>query len=411
MAKRRKYTVGEPPNTITILETKPGGPIQIRAWDSSMGRKGAYRKRSLAKQGIREWADAVQHANEQHEKLLRGDEEIRAGAGTLARIFSIYEAHRTPQKKAGSRREDRRCSAMWTRVLGAKKDPHRITRREWEEFARLRRSGAINSHGEPMPEDKRRPVRARPVENDLKWLRSVPAWAVSWQDEHGRYLLRENCCRGFPVPKEKNPRRPVADDARVEAIRKVAPRVSMVVSWSGKKQEVPSPLWAVFEVAVETGRRLGAIVALRWSDVLWDRGPHGSIHWRAASDKMGRESIAPVSASLRDTLNRMRREEPGVGEAPLFPSPKDRSRPVDIYLASKWLRQAEQLAELESMDGSLWHAYRRRWATVRKRLPAVDVAEAGGWAGPHTLQTVYQRADEETMYEVVEGGGVLRAVR
>jgi hypothetical protein len=38
------------------------------------------------------------------------------------------------------------------------------------------------------------------------------------------------------------------------------------------------------------------------------------------------------------------------------------------------------------------------------------VAAAGGWAGPHTLQTVYQQPDEETMYEVVVGGGHLREV-
>ena len=30
---------------------------------------------------------------------------------------------------------------------------------------------------------------------------------------------------------------------------------------------------------------------------------------------------------------------------------------------------------------------------------------------PHTLQTVYQRADEETMYEVVVGGGELREAK
>ena len=48
---------------------------------------------------------------------------------------------------------------------------------------------------------------------------------------------------------------------------------------------------------------------------------------------------------------------------------------------------------------------------IGRPLTAVGVAEAGGWAGPHTLQTVYQRADEETMYEVVVGGGELREAK
>jgi hypothetical protein len=42
------------------------------------------------------------------------------------------------------------------------------------------------------------------------------------------------------------------------------------------------------------------------------------------------------------------------------------------HLADKWLREAEGLAGLEPLRGSLWHAYRRKWATERKHLPDVD---------------------------------------
>lgn len=48
---------------------------------------------------------------------------------------------------------------------------------------------------------------------------------------------------------------------------------------------------------------------------------------------------------------------------------------------------------------------------MRKHLPAVDVATAGGWAGPETLQRAYQHADQETMYEVVTSGGELREAK
>ena len=71
----------------------------------------------------------------------------------------------------------------------------------------------------------------------------------------------------------------------------------------------------------------------------------------------------------------------------------------------------EKLAKLEPQKGSKWHAYRRKWATERKHLPDVDVAEAGGWKTLETLKTAYQQADAETMLLVVLEPRKLRDVR
>lgn len=122
--------------------------------------------------------------------------------------------------------------------------------------------------------------------------------------------------------------------------------------------------------------------------------------------------MVPITPRARRALElhtaRMRRLDlPGIGNAPLFPAPKDPSTPMLRDVADRWLRKAEKAAKVEPHNGSLWHAYRRRWATVWKHLPATNVAEAGGWAG-QTLQKCYQQPDEETMYEVVTGGGSLR---
>ena len=78
------------------------------------------------------------------------------------------------------------------------------------------------------------------------------------------------------------------------------------------------------------------------------------------------------------------------------PAPKDAAKPTDRWFASKLLRQAERLAKVPKQDGSLWHAYRRKWATERKHLPRQDVAQAGGWTDPATLQEIYQQFDEAT---------------
>ncbi len=81
---------------------------------------------------------------------------------------------------------------------------------------------------------------------------------------------------------------------------------------------------------------------------------------------------------------------------------------LSIHLASKWLREAEKLAGLDTQKGSLWHAYRRKWVTERKHLPDVDVAAAGGWKDTESLKSAYQQADTETMLRVVLEAGELR---
>ena len=95
----------------------------------------------------------------------------------------------------------------------------------------------------------------------------------------------------------------------------------------------------------------------------------------------------------------------------VFPAPGDATKPVSRRLAASWLERAEKLAGLEKLNGSLWHAYRRRWATTRKHLPDADVAAAGGWANPNTLRLVYQQADADTMLRVVLEPGELREAK
>jgi hypothetical protein len=79
--------------------------------------------------------------------------------------------------------------------------------------------------------------------------------------------------------------------------------------------------------------------------------------------------------------------------------------------ASRWLRRAEDLAGLERLEATLWHAYRRLWATARKGLPDVDVAQAGGWSSLDALKVAYQRPDSETVLRVVTHASELREVR
>ena len=115
--------------------------------------------------------------------------------------------------------------------------------------------------------------------------------------------------------------------------------------------------------------------------------------------------MIPASAVVLAELSRFRARQPGVGQALLFPHPKARrhpGKPVNRHLAAYWLKRAYELAKVEKPDGSLWHAFRRLWATERKHLPVKDVAAAGGWKDITTLLQCYQQPDAETLRQVVD---------
>ncbi len=100
-----------------------------------------------------------------------------------------------------------------------------------------------------------------------------------------------------------------------------------------------------------------------------------------------------------------------IGPGWLFPSPKDAGKPVRYDQASRWLAEAERKAKLQPQAGSLWHAYRRLWASARKDLPDVDVMQAGGWSSLEALKLAYQHPDDATMLRVVTHAAELREVR
>lgn len=330
---------------------------------------------------------------------------------TLARLFALYTRHETPKKSAWQREADARKVRLWARWLGGTKDPHHIMRREWEGFISARGTGAVGGNGNAVPAKDRKPVGTRVVEIDLVWLKAVLNWAISWAEQPGHRVLRENPVRGFTIPREENPRRPVASDDRYEATRAISDQITMRIRAGGKQLVQRSYLSEILDIANGTARRISAICQLRYEDLQLTStpsAPHGAIRWPGTTDKEGRAWAPPITPPVRAALERVLRERPGIGAAYLFPPPVDPTCPIEYGLASEWLRRAERLAGLPKLKGGVWHPYRRRWATVRKHLPLTDVAAAGGWKSTQTLLKCYQQPDKATMLEVVLAGAELR---
>jgi integrase len=354
------------------------------------------------------------HAHAQSAQLRAGHEELRHGEVKLALVFAAYERHRSVSKGPSERGADARRTALWSRFLGGDRDPATIRLADWESFRDMRRSGVMDGRGVRVPAGRERPLRIGTVAGDLKWLCGVLEWATRWRTRQQHYLLASNPVRGFPVPRAKDVRRPVASSDRFEALRAVADRVMMRITWHGKPETVRSHLAEVLDLAHGTGRRLGAILRLTYADLRLDRtvaAPHGAIRWPARTDKTGRTTEAPVTPAVRAALDRVMHDRPGMGAAPLFPAAKDPSVPTTRWAADRWLRKAEELAGLEPQDGTLWHSLRRGWATARKHWPAADVAAAGGWADTATLMACYTQADPGTTLRVVLEPAELREVQ
>jgi len=264
--------------------------------------------------------------------------------------------------------------------FGAELDVQLLGPSDVARYVKARRSGHYGA-------GKQRPVRDGTIRRDLVLLKAALNWATVERDRTGQRLLRENPLQGVELPREKNPRRPVVTDGEFQALLDVAPQAHRL-------------LYLALVVAEGTGRRLGSWRKLRWDDVDFDVVPFGAIRWRAENDKKGYEQVVPMSAEVRRALLEARQDQRAIGGW-VFPSPTKPREVCPQFFLDEWLRDAYRLAEIEKQHGSLWHAFRRKWATERKGYPVGDVAAAGGWRDKQTLLDSYQQVDAETIREVV----------
>ncbi|HEU4564135.1 MAG TPA: tyrosine-type recombinase/integrase [Gemmatimonadaceae bacterium] len=350
-------------------------------------------------------------AEDQARQLARRIAELRfaghRGHVTLGQVLRLYFQHRGPLLSAERRgRATRLYAPMFTRHLGDDFPVENLSQSHLDAYIAARKSGALKS---PTHRGVSTTPRDGTLRSELIWLKSALHWAQGHR-VGGRRLLTADPFAGLVIPREKNPKRPIASEDRYR-------RTLAVADSCGP----PGQLRCMLALARYTGRRINAICHLRASDVLLTRErvlaaladagqderladymPQGAIRWRAEHDKLGFLEITPIGSAARAELERYLREHPRVGDAPLFSAINAPDEPVHKNTASYWLRTAEKRAKLPKLERGLWHPYRRAWASERKHLPDIDTARAGGWRDLATMKQAYQQPDPATVLQVVE---------
>lgn len=301
--------------------------------------------------------------------------------------------------------EDHKRTQLFLRVFGHDFDPTKLDISEWKDYQRDRQLGVIDARGREVASSDRKPIGSRALEQDAKFLRAVFRHGrfANW---NGQPLLLDN-----PLPSGKNspfnapksePVQVAASTNRINAIRGVTDLIKTIELVDGKWVTVVSFFSEFFDIICETGRRLSAVRQLRYSDLRLERNetqPDGAIVWPGSTDKQGLERHAPLSARARSAIDRVLARRPLIGDALLFPSPKNPNVAISVDRLREWLKNAEELAGLEPQKRTLWHAYRRAYVTraTAAGVPDAFIAAAGGWKDANTLRACYQVPDKENI--------------
>jgi integrase len=224
-------------------------------------------------------------------------------------------------------------------------------------------------------------VRDRQIEYDLRFLMAVCNWAETVR-ENGKPLLDRNPFRGFPIPVEANPSRPITTDDELKKLTAAA-------------KELGHQVELYLLLTHETGHRCTAVGRLRWSDIDLEKG---WATWRAEHDKRGLEHSTVLSEELVNTLKVARRAAARIGDGWVFPSPTEPEKPIRRDLLRDWWQKLKVKAKLDRVRGRGWHSLRRKFATDLKHdTPLADLCALGGWKDHNTVLRCYMRPDEVTM--------------
>jgi integrase len=247
-----------------------------------------------------------------------------------------------------------------------------------------------------------RPSRDRTIEADLKFLRMMILWALKKKVADGQRLLSEDPMAGYVILEEASPRRPIATDERFLKTLAAIERLATEVEDSKLKLQYQM-LGLALKALDGTGRRISAVLGLRWSDitVLDEKGiSQPQIRFVRALDKAGRGAWLPLAQHFYDALMEWKRHCPRSAGDFVFPDFTE-SKAVRSDWMGELLGRAESLAGLAPLNGSLFHAYRRRFATAREHIPFARVMELMGITDAKVFRECYCRTSSDLLRDAL----------
>lgn len=365
--------------------------------------------------GTRDQAEAERRARRLLAALLSGGElapndvrepgrsESAVSLGYLCDRF-VAECPMFLDNDAHGQADGRTRLTILRAAIGDKRDVRTLTRNDVHQHEARRKRGGI-AYGESKVTNA---VRQRSVQADIKLLKQVLGWATTVGGPDGSPLLATNPLAGIQVKGEHDVRRPVATHERFEATRAAMQELqrryaeeATLAQTAGLRAlaESRERTWIRAELALvlleATGRRRGAIMGLRWTDV--DFGKN-RITWQPESDKKRKTWVVSYPQALFTTVRELQRRV-GVVGGYVFPRLNNPNEAAPRELLSQWIRTAEVKAGLPTLKGGTTHPYRRKWRSERSAHPIKAVARAGGWTDIQTMM-LYDEPDDADVLAV-----------
>jgi integrase len=141
-------------------------------------------------------------------------------------------------------------------------------------------------------------------------------------------------------------------------------------------------------VAVLCGPRKGELAALRWTDIAWTDGPHGTLRIRRSWTKEYPKDKEPRAIPLHPVLaQELRAAERDATSLLIFPSPKTGRVRATSWNASRGLRRIAAMAGVKLPEGASFRTLRASFLTSLVHDSGGDVESAQALAGHSKLET------------------------
>jgi integrase len=395
-----RISIGQRGLRVTLFENTKGGCF----YREVHGRGGKKVRKSLR---TRDKEEALRMGRQLYAVMLTGSSPkppLVLRLGELVDAFGL----RSPMfldNSTSTKADTRRSLSILRAAIGEQRDVSTLNEADVRQYEARRTGGGIS-----FAEGKcTKRVRRRSVQADVKYLKQVLNWACTQTTSDGQRWLNQNPIQHVRVQGERDPQRPVADYDRFEktsnAMRELQRHYASEAQLDCSPKamahaETNRKTWLRAELGLTlieaTGRRRGAIMALRWSD--FDFAAR-TVTWRPESDKARRTAVVEYPQSFIDTVRTFQRGLGSLGGC-LFPSADDPERPTAPEMLSQWICKAERRAGLPKLAGGVTHPYRRKWRSERGNHPIKAVMLAGGWSDPGTVTRCYDHPDDAAVLAV-----------